>query len=226
MAKSAQRIEARRLRKQGFSINEIARRVEVSKSSASLWCNDIELTKKQKDWLIRNSIDGGMKSRLERAKRNKRERLERLQKYMNIGIKKIARLSRRELFILGSGLYWAEGCKKNRRTVLVNSDPKMINIFVKWLRECLGIDKDRIYCHVSINQDHAFRIEEVEKYWSKVTRIPRKAFTKVSYKKVKNKKFYANFNNHYGTLFVKVRKGTNLNYEILGYIEGLKKNIA
>ena len=126
---------------------------------------------------------------------------------------------------MGAGLYWAEGAKKHRKTLFANSDPKMILIYLKWLRECLRIKDSRISCHVSINQDHSIRINEVEKYWSKITSIPRFMFAKVSYKKVKNKKFYANFNNHYGTLFVYVKRGTNLNYEILGYIEGLKKNV-
>ena len=225
MAKSAQRLEARRLRKRGFSIGEIAQKVKVSKGSVSLWCGDIELTEKQKQILIENAKDGAMKGRLKRASMNKKERQERLSRFINIGKDKIGDLSNRELFILGSGLYWAEGCKKHRRTVLANSDPKMVLIFIKWLRECMQINKNRIYCHVSINQDHKSRIEEVERYWSKITGLSRNVFTGVSYKKVKNKKFYANFNNHYGTLFVKVRKGTNLNYEILGYIEGLKKNI-
>jgi transcriptional regulator with XRE-family HTH domain len=43
MAKSLQRIEARKLRKEkGLSIKEIAEKVRVGKSTVSLWCRDIE----------------------------------------------------------------------------------------------------------------------------------------------------------------------------------------
>ncbi len=37
------------------------------------------------------------------------------------------------------------------------------------------------------------------------------------------KKVYENFNEHFGTLNVRVRKSTNLNYFMLGLIEGLKQ---
>ena len=71
-----------------------------------------------------------MKGRLKRASNNKKERLERLERFKSIGIEKIADLTKRELFILGSGLYWAEGCKKHRTTTFTNSDPKMILIYL------------------------------------------------------------------------------------------------
>ena len=139
-----------------------------------------------------------------------------------VGKKKIGNLTKRELFLVGSALYWAEGSKKDRRTTFVNSDPVMILLYIKWLRECLEVKVEDIYCHISINQDYQSRIKKVENYWSRITGISLENFRSPSYKKVKNRKFYANFNKHYGSLFVKVKKGTNLNYEILGYIEGLK----
>ena len=227
MAKSAQRIEARRLRKEiGMAIGKIANKLEVSKSSVSVWCRNIRLTEEQIVELAKSEKDGSVRGSLKAAKIKRDEQINRKSRFMSYGARRVGNLSKRELFVLGSGLYWAEGCKKNRATAFVNSDPGMINIFIRWLKECLKIDEDRIYCFVSINQDHKCRIDDVERYWSRVTGIPRSVFTGVSYKRVKNKKFYANFNNHYGTLFVRVRRGTNLNYEILGYIEGLKKNIG
>jgi hypothetical protein len=50
--KTAERLEARRLRAaEGCSIREIAQRVGVSRSSASLWVRDVELTPPQVDAL-------------------------------------------------------------------------------------------------------------------------------------------------------------------------------
>ena len=46
MAKSAQKLQARTLRRQGKSIGEIAKIVGISKDSASHWCRDVALTKK------------------------------------------------------------------------------------------------------------------------------------------------------------------------------------
>lgn len=224
MAKSAQRLEARKLRQTGLSINIIAKRLDVSKGSVCLWCSDINLTQKQKEILIKHSRDAGEKGRLLGAQANKEERIKRQQNFAQEGINEIGVLSKRELFLVGVALYWSEGSKKNRRVVLANSDPEMICLFIQWLKECLNIGTESIYCTVSINQDHKIRIKEVENYWSIITGIPRSSFTKPSYKKVKNKKIYDNFNEHFGTLFLKLRKSTNSCYKILGNIEGLKKN--
>lgn len=225
MAKSAQRLEARELRRKGLSVGEIRKIVGVGKGSVSIWCRDIKLTKNQTERLMQNSKDGAEKGRMVAAELKRNEQISRQKSYELMGFRKIGKISKRELFLIGATLYWAEGSKKDRRTTFVNSDSEMINLFIRWLKECLYIKSEDIYCHVSINEDHKKRIIAVEKYWSKITGISLSDFTKPSYKKVKNKKFYANFSHHYGTLFLKVKKGTNLNYEILGYIKGLKKNI-
>jgi len=224
MAKSAQRLEARRLRTKGISVNVIAKKLKVSKSSVCLWCDDIDLTEEQREILIKHSRDAGEKGRLLGAKANKEERVKRQKYFEDEGIKEVGILSKRELFLVGVALYWSEGSKKNRRVVLANSDPAMVCLFIRWLKEYLCVDMADIYCTVSINQDHQIRIKTVEGYWSKITGIHLSSFTKPSYKQVKNKKVYENFNDHYGTLFLKLRKSTNSCYRILGYIEGLKKN--
>lgn len=222
MSKSLQKLEARKLRKLGKSVGEIARDVEVSKSSVSLWCSDIELTPEQIADLIKREGDGAARGRQVSARLKKTERKQRMSRFCEIGLRKIGQLTKRELLLVGASLYWAEGNKKQRVAVFANSDPDMIKIFLKWLEVCHGITKDRLSPYVGINQAHKKRIYLVERYWSESTGIPLDNFTNPSYKKVKSAKIYENFENHYGTLFVRVRKSTNLHYEILGHIEGLK----
>lgn len=56
IVKTKQRELARTLRREeGASINEIARRVGVSKSSVSYWVRDIELTAEQHEELLRRN---------------------------------------------------------------------------------------------------------------------------------------------------------------------------
>jgi len=85
------------------------------------------------------------------------------------------------LKVAGSMLYWAEGAKYNpamRSAVIdfVNSDPRMVKLFLSFLRIICGIDEKRLrvllYCYA--NQD----IEVLKKYWYKVTEINFKQFTK------------------------------------------------
>lgn len=222
MAKAEERLQARRLRLLGESIGVIARKVGVSKGSVSLWCSDIELSPRQTAALIKREGYGSAKGRQIAAKLKKIERKQRMEKFGGIGSRKIGRLSNRELFLIGAALYWAEGSKKNRQVVFTNSDPAMILIYLAWLKRCLYINQDRIFCRVGINQEHKKRVEEIEQFWSKTTGISRDEFSNTTLRRVKMKKYYENASTYYGTLAVKVRCSTNLNYEILGYIEALK----
>ena len=222
MAKSAQRIKARKLRQQGRSIRYISNNLNISKSSVSLWCQDIALTNTQIKRLEQNSRKGSIKGSCIAAKNKQLERQERVRHYNRIGLRQIGQINQRDLLIIGAALYWAEGTKKTRRVVFCNSDPDMIKLIIKWLTKCLNINHDRLKCYVGINQIHKSRIHKVQQYWSKVTQIPLHRFSKTSFKKVKNQKIYLDRSNHYGTLSLEVKRGTNLNYQILGQIQQLK----
>ena len=221
MAKYKEKLLARELRLKGESIGNIANLVNCSKGSVSVWCNSILLSKIQKNILTLNSKAGANKGRLRANENKKIERLDRLNKYKNIGINKIGLISQRELFLIGAALYWAEGGKTQRVTTFINSDPKMVLILVKWLKYCLNISTDRLTCRIEINEINKDRLTNIQKYWSILTNIPTEQFTKPSLKHAKLSKIYENSDNYFGSLQIKVRKGTNLNYEILGYIDGL-----
>lgn len=221
MAKSKEKLEARVLRRNGESIGLIAKKVGVSKSSVSLWCGDIVLTREQRERLVENDRRGGAVGRSRAAISIKNERLSRLAEYMHKGERMIGQMSARDIFIAGVALYWAEGNKKNRRLVFSNSDPLMIKLLIKWFVECLGIPRTDIYCKVGINQIHKDRVAMVEQYWSEVCGIPLTEFRRVSLKKVNSVKVYENIEEHYGTLNLIVKKSTNLNYLILGLIDGM-----
>lgn len=87
-----------------------------------------------------------------------------------------------KLKIAGIMLYWAEGSKNLGKQVrggtidLGNSEPKMIQLFLRFLRKICGIDENRLrvklYCYANQN------INSIKRYWSKITRIPLKQFTK------------------------------------------------
>ena len=221
MAKFKKKILARKLRKQGKSVKNIAKIINVSPSSVSLWCNDILLSDLQKENLNKINLRK-IKRGFNIANENrKKERIDRVNFYKTIGIEKVGKLSFRELFLIGSALYWAEGDKKQRRVVFINSDPKMILIFIKWLNICLNIPKNRLYCRLEINQIHQNRLFDIQTYWSELIDIPLSQFRQPSFKKSKTNKTYQNNQNYYGSLQITVSKATNLNYEILGYINGL-----
>jgi hypothetical protein len=170
---------------------------------------------------MKRDNQAGRKGSLIANENRKRERLKRVNTYKSIGIKKIGKLSKRELFLIGAALYWAEGGKNQRKTVFINSDPKMILLWIKWVTTCLNIPKERLTCRLEINEIYNSELNNMEKYWSDLTVIPKTQFTKASLKHSQSKKIYQNNSNYHGSLQLTVKKGTNLNYEILGYIEGL-----
>lgn len=91
-------------------------------------------------------------------------------------------------------LWWTEGTKarKNKRwksliysVEITNTDPTIIAMFLKYLREELGVQTNRIkvqlQIHLGDNQ------EEFESYWEQLTNIPRVQFNKTIIRPVGNK---------------------------------------
>ena len=223
MAKSKEKNSALKLRQKGESIKGIAKKLKIAKSTVSLWCRDIELMPKQIQKLHEKMVKSGYKGRMKGARMQYERRLKKVEEWKKKGIKQIGRLSNRDLLIAGIALYWGEGAKKNRGVSFCNSDPEMIKFIIKFFRKVLKINKERFTAYIGINEIHKNRIEEVENYWLRITKIPKEQFTKTSLIKAKNKKNYKNFSVHYGTLTVKVRKSAELYYQILGLIKGLVK---
>src|SRR3989344_598254 len=213
------RDKARALRLQGKSIGRIAQTLAVSKSTVSYWCRDIKLSDKQVRLLAIAQRRGGALGRLKAAELKRAARISAIQKESERGSRAIGTLSKRDIFMLGLALYWGEGYKSgNEECGLTNGSPDIIRAFIVWLKKIYGIKSPDLILRVSINATHAHRVQEVEKYWSTSTKIPMSQFTKTSLIQTKAKKVYANQNDHFGTLRVKVRRATTLRRRILGSI--------
>lgn len=218
MAKYALRIKARQFRRKGKSIKWIAKHLEVSSGSVSLWCRDITLTSEQIENIKIAQIISGYAGRMKGAAMHKQKRLDTIQHYQIAGCKDIGRLSKRDLFLLGLGLYAGEGYKYGNRAGIANSDPAIIRLMMRWFREICGVRENEFACEVGINQLHKDRVRSVERYWSECTRVPAINFMKTSLKKVTNKKVYENKESHFGVLAIRIRKSANLEYKILGWL--------
>ena len=92
-------------------------------------------------------------------------------------IKKDLIKKERELMIAGVMLYWAEGWKKDSTSVAFsNSDPEMIKLFLKFLREICNVYENRIRLPLHFYEDQDEKGLKV--FWSKVTDIPLERFSK------------------------------------------------
>ena len=78
---------------------------------------------------------------------------------------------------LGLMLYWGEGDKTgNYLVALTNTNLRILNYFVLWLRKYFEIDETKLRCRLyiwnSLNEPGA------KQFWSKQLNIPLKRFTK------------------------------------------------
>jgi len=218
------------LRKQGLSYNEILREVPVAKSTLSLWLRSVGLSQKQKQRLTEKKL-ASMK-RGQEACRAKRIRI--TQEIKSVARKEVGKITKRDLWLIGVALYWAEGSKekeidgrvRNGRVRLSNSDPFLIKTFLKWLTEIRRVPKTDIAFRIYLHETSRHRLLEVQKYWSEILNFPLDCFQKVSWKKniIKTKRKNIG-KNYFGLIDLDVRRSTTLYREIAGWIEGVYKNL-
>jgi transposase-like protein len=156
------RTEARKLRSEGgLPISAIASRLGVAKSSVSRWVRDVELTPEQHAALkamnpLYNAQLRGQSARSAsaRAVRSAAQQHGRA-------------LARRgdALHIQGCMLYWAEGAKSRNAVAFANSDPHMMVLFLRFLRDCYGVTVDRVALAVNCHVDNGLSAPEIVQWW-------------------------------------------------------------
>ncbi|MBU4375939.1 MAG: hypothetical protein KKD29_00495 [Candidatus Omnitrophica bacterium] len=215
------KIKAMGLRRQGFSLSEIACRIDVPKNTIQGWVKNIKLTRGQKLRLAKKAIACGNKG-LQKALKRNRDKLakwkenirQRAVKYSNISNK------RSDLAKLVCGiLYLCEGAKypSTRHLVFGSTDPRMIKLFLNLLRNNFHVDENKFRCRIMHRYDQ--NGDALEIYWSKLTGIPLRQFYK-SYKD-KRTKGKATKNKEYKGVCSVQYFSTDVQYELQSIGEAL-----
>lgn len=221
MAKSAKKLEAQALRRAGMSIRDIANRLEISRASASVWCNQISLTELQVSNLRTRMIAAGHKGRLMGAQKNRDKKVHIIAKYTLQGKETARTLSAREALLIGIAIYWGEGSKVGQLS-FVNSDKDMILFMHRWFQTSLRIPQADFMPRVYINSIHKHRKSQIESYWSQLLNLPLEQFGSTIFIRRGTVKRYENHTDYFGLLSLRIRRSADLKYRILGLIEGLK----
>ncbi|MFD4548123.1 hypothetical protein [Streptomyces sp. NPDC058466] len=217
-AKDGLRDRARELRLQGRTYDQIQVELGCSKSSISLWVRDLpkpdrKRTTEEASAIAKRGWEATMRQRQEERQQTKQAAAE-----------EIGTVSDRELFLVGVGLYWAEGAKdkpydRRENVTFVNSDPAMIRVFLAWL-DLLGVGRERLRYCVMIHE--SADVAGAERYWADLVGADRSAFHKTTLKKHNPKTVRKNTGDSYrGCLTIKVRQSAELYRRIEGWWYGI-----
>jgi transposase-like protein len=174
------RAKARELRLQGLSLREIADEVGVVRSTVSGWVRDIEL----EDHQIKAIDERGLARLIAQnhgAKAN-RDRFRAMREEYQQDGRKRAKENPTPLHIMGCMLYWGEGSKDRKELVFVNSDPGMMILFCRFLREEMRVTDDSIVIHVTSHSNDPEVQKRQERYWLDLLELPDTSLRKTIYK--------------------------------------------
>jgi hypothetical protein len=215
------------LRKKGMSYNNIRKSLKIkSKGTLSYWFKNIEFSKKTKELLEKNNRIAHEKG-LFNANRDRKIKIDRENNdaYIN-GIKLINSISKNELLLIGTSLYWAEGTKSEKINPALNfsnSDPLMVSVYMKFLREILKIPEIKIRAGIHIYP--SIPENKARKFWSSITKLPEDRFyiiTQISRASQGKRPFNTL---PYGTIAIKINNRIQF-YKIKGMIKGIVEKLT
>lgn len=225
--KSQERTLAINLRRQGFSYREILARVPVAKSTLSLWLQQVKLAKKQHQRLTQKRIDAALRG----ARARHQTRISEVKALERNGLAEINRISGRELWLIGTVLYWAEGSKQydhspSTGVMFGNSDPRMINVFLKWLEQ-MNVPSSAIYFELYVHETRKSDALSFKRWWVRELNISSRQLNRIYFKKGNPKTNRKNIADLYhGLIRIKVNSSTVLNRKISGWVHGIVASLG
>jgi len=204
-----------------MSYGLISGQLGVSKSTLSNWLKDLPYTPNEQ-----------VLSRIKRGQgayglRRRQMRIDEISDLKTQGIFEIGKVSKRDLWMIGLGLWIGEGSKTMEQIRLVNSDPRVVHLFIYWLREICELEDQNITVamHLYPDSDELSSI----KYWMNITKLPKKQFRKTQIDRRLDKKRSKLGKTPHGTLHITVAsnhnpdKGVRLYRKMMGWISGVTK---
>jgi len=143
------------LRKEGKSYNEIVEELSIPKSTLSSWLSNVGWSQTIKKELIRKANYITKKRLLSYVKKRKEKREQWERDIRKEATKVFPNLLKNPLFVAGINIYWGEGDSKLKNCSLriSNTDPKMINIFISFLKKILKVPQKDIRVGIILYPD-------------------------------------------------------------------------
>ena len=221
-----------KLRLQGRSYNEIKEDLGIAKSTLSGWFSGLKLSTQAQERLSSRVAQGTLNGLVKRNKLQTHLARQRAQTSRRKAKSEVGFLSKREEWLVGVALYWAEGYKKpvirggreitSHVISFTNSDAQMARRFVDFLVTFMEVAKKDIYLELRIfNRSQE---QNAVEFWKKATGLGAQNFTHISYIISKSSLGKRPFNQlPFGTIQVKV-SSTEKFHRLMGWIEGVKES--
>lgn len=169
--KIAQHAQAKELRKRGFTYTEIAKIIDVSKSTVSYWFSNEQWSKNVTESNQKRAAKENSKriSLLNKARGNQFKKL--YAEAERSAVTEFKHYKNNPLFIAGLMLYVSEGDNTHPHlTRIANAKPDIHRIFIKFAYEYLGVTREKLRFWILLYPD--LNPQKCSQHWSKKLKIP------------------------------------------------------
>ncbi len=217
--KTLEKQQAVGLRNQGLSYREIQELLSVSGGSLSRWLRDIEMTQEQQERIHQKNAHIRQKF-IDYNQQKRHDVLALKEECLRNAAREIGSIAKRELLLIGTALYWAEGCKGTFTSVVefVNADPAMVQLIMQWFRICCQVPESKFRAKVQLHD--VGRLEETQRFWSRLTGISVEQFTQPIKKLSSSSQGKRGNILPYGTIHIRIAD-VHLLTRIRGWVQGL-----
>lgn len=208
-----------KMRSAGYSYNMISLKLGVAKSTLSNWFKDKPFLPNDKT--LKRIQRGSIKS----AQTLHNKKVHEILKFRKNGKTDIGALTKRDLLILGLGLYMGEGSKTYEIVRIINSDPNIVSLAIRWFKEIFNISNENLTIRIHLYPDND--IKKSIDFWQGVTKLPYSNFGRSSIDRRGDKSKFKKRKLPYGTAHITIlskgdpEKGVRLHRKIMGLIEGV-----
>jgi hypothetical protein len=74
---------------------------------------------------------------------------------------------------MGCMLYWAEGARSRNAAMLVNADPALLALFLRFLRHSFGVRDEAVTFRCNCYLNNGLSLPEIESWWLGQLQLPR-----------------------------------------------------
>ena len=196
MISKSVKVKADTLRREGHSYNYIAEKLKISKGTLSCWLCEIPYTP-NKETLARIG-----KARIASNLAKHKIKLESFKQARGEAYKDRGEINNRDLFMLGVGLYIGEGSKTHDLVRVINANPKVIKLAIRWFKKIGGLTDSNFKIRLHLYPDNDTK--KCIQHWSDETGLKSSQFHKVQIDLRQDKKMFKRGKVPYGTAHLSI----------------------